>query len=303
MIENSREDVDNSNYPITDRNRVPPLPQRPLVRNRQELSSFVRQHRERLTPTDVGLLVSGRRRTTGLRREELAALAGVGLTWYTWFEQGRNVNVSPAFLENISRALHLDSAERTHLFYLSGHPAPEQEISSPKEIPRGVQDMIDSLHGWPAYVKDARWQILAWNTAALRVFGNFEELPVEDRNSLRLAFLDSSFRRAMVDWEEDARRIVARFRADYARYADDLGMRTLVSTLEKTSAEFSRLWRQYEVLDRGQGFRRLNVPNFGCVQFGYMVLRLEGIQKLSIVVYSPDPRDPNSLRFMNFGPR
>ena len=279
------------------------MPQSHLVRNRQELSSFIRQHRERLKPADVGLPVTGRRRTTGLRREELAALAGVGLTWYTWFEQGRNVNVSPAFLENVARALHLDPAERTHLFFLSGHPAPEQEISSPKEIPPGLQDMIDSLHGWPAYVKDARWQILAWNSAAQRVFGNFEELPAKDRNSLRLAFIDSSFRRAMVNWEEDARRIVARFRADYARHADDSGMRTLVSTLEKTSPEFSRLWHQYEVLDRGQGFRRLNVPKLGCVQFGYMVFRLEGIQKLSVVVYSPDPRDPNSLQFMNTSSR
>ncbi|MDB5407942.1 MAG: putative transcriptional regulator [Rhodospirillales bacterium] len=279
------------------------MPQSTLARNRQELSSFIRQHREMLKPADVGLPVTGGRRTKGLRREEVAALAGVGLTWYTWFEQGRQVNVSPAFLENVARALNLDPAGRTHLFVLSGHPAPEPEISSRNEVPPGLQDMIDSLRGWPAYVKDARWQILAWNSAAQRIFGNFAELPEQDRNSLRLAFIDSSFRRAMVNWEEDARRIVARFRADYARHADDTGMRRLVSTLEKTSAEFRRLWRQYEVLDRGQGFRRLQVPKLGCVQFGYLVFRLEGIQKLSVVVYSPDPRDPNSHKFMKTSSR
>jgi transcriptional regulator with XRE-family HTH domain len=175
------------------------MPQRALARNRQELSSFVRRQREQLKPGDVGLPITGRRRTAGLRREEVAALAGVGLTWYTWFEQGRDVNVSAAFLDNVARALHLDAAGRAHLFLLSGQPAPEPAISAPKSVPPGLQDMIDAMRGRPAYVKDARWQILAWNAAARFVFGDFSRIPARERNSLRLAFVDSPFRRAMTN--------------------------------------------------------------------------------------------------------
>jgi transcriptional regulator with XRE-family HTH domain len=274
------------------------MPQRALARNRQELSSFVRRQREQLKPGDVGLPITGRRRTGGLRREEVAALAGVGLTWYTWFEQGRDVNVSAAFLDNVARALHFDAAGRAHLFRLSGQPAPEPAISVPKSVPPGLQDMIDAMRGRPAYVKDARWQILAWNAAARFVFGDFSCIPARERNSLRLAFVDSPFRRAMTNWDEDARRIVARFRADYARHADDPGLRQLVATLEKTSVEFRLLWRQYEVLDHGNGVRQVTVPGVGTMQFGYMVFRLEGLQKLTIVAYSPDPADTNFARFV-----
>jgi hypothetical protein len=165
-------------------------------------------------------------------------------------------------------------------------------------VPPGLQDMIDAMRGRPAYVKDARWQILAWNAAARFVFGDFARIPAARRNSLRLAFVDSPFRRTMTHWDEDARRIVARFRADYARHADDPGLRKLVATLERTSAEFRRLWGQYEVLDHGNGARAVTVPGIGVMQFGYMVLRLEGLQKLTIMAYSPDPGDPNRARFV-----
>jgi transcriptional regulator with XRE-family HTH domain len=274
------------------------MPQHSLVRNREELSSFIRRHREQLKPEDVGLLPNGRRRTNGLRREEVAALAGVGLTWYTWFEQGREVKVSPAFLENVARALRMDSTERAHLFLLSGYPAPAEKVRFDGSIPPCLQDLVDSMVGRPAYVKDARWQILAWNAAATYVFGDFNELPPHQRNTLWLTFTDSPFRRTMVSWEEDARRIVGKYRVIHTRFVDDPAVRELVSNLESVSPEFRRLWRQHEVLDRGKGVRQVNVAEIGSIRFDYMILRLEGIEGLTLVAYSPDPNDSKSPRFV-----
>lgn len=270
------------------------MPQLSLTRSRGELSSFVRRHREQLNPADLNLPIRGRRRTHGLRREEVAALAGVGLTWYTWFEQGRDVHVSPAFLENVARALHLDSVERAHLYLLSGYPAPESEILLIGGVPSCLQDVIDNMLDRPAYVKDARWQIVAWNAAAAYVFGDFNRLPPHRRNTLWLTFTDSPFRQTMVDWEQDARRIVGKYRVIHARFPHDPAVSELVSSLEKESPEFRRLWQEHEVLDRGKGVRQVNIPELGAVKFNYMVLRLEGAEWLSVVAYSPDPNDPNT---------
>ncbi len=272
------------------------MPQRSLTRDRSELATFLRDRREALNPIDVGLAPSGRRRTPGLRREEVAALAGVGLTWYTWFEQGRSVNVSTAFLDNVARALRLDAAEYSHLFLLAGHGA-QARPSGGAKVPEAIAQLMDELADRPAFVKDSHWDILAWNAASAHIFGDFALLPEAHRNSLWLTFADTSFRRSMVDWESDARRVVGRFRADYAKSGKDRRLVELVAELERESTEFHRVWHEYEVLGRDSGIRNINVRGIGVTRFLYSVLAIEGTQGLKLILYSPDPQDTAARRF------
>lgn len=272
------------------------MPQRSLARDREELGAFLRERREAISPLDVGLSASARRRTPGLRREEVAALAGVGLTWYTWFEQGRAVNVSAAFLGNIARALRLNAAEHAHLFLLAGHGQPAPESGAPI-VPDAIEALIAELVDRPAFIKDARWDIVAWNAACAHVFGDFAEVPPEHRNSLWLTFADTRYRRSIVDWEGDARRMVGRFRADYSRSSKDPRLAELVADLERQSAEFRRLWRDHEVLGRDSGIRTIRVPRIGATRFHYTVLAVEGAHGLKLVLYSPMVSEPNGARF------
>lgn len=272
------------------------MSQRSLARNRDELSAFLRGRREAISPEEAGLPASSRRRTPGLRREEVAALAGVGLTWYTWFEQGREVNVSAYFLENVARALRLNPAQYAHLFSLAGHGVPEREGAT-AQVPQVIDRLIGELADRPAFVKDRHWDIVAWNAASADIFGDFGHLPPAHRNSLWLTFADTSFRRSIVDWQTDARRMVGRFRADYAKAAKDARLTELVTDLERESPEFRQLWREYEVLDRDTGIRTINVNGIGPTRFHYTVLAIEGAQGLKMVLYSPDLGDGAAKRF------
>lgn len=272
------------------------MPQRSLVRDKSELATFLRDRREAIMPLDVGLPSSPRRRTPGLRREEVASLAGVGLTWYTWFEQGRSVTVSTAFLDNVARALRLDAAEYAHLFSLAGHSVPARD-SGMADVPPALTQLIADLGDRPAFVKDAHWDILAWNAACTQIFGDFDALPVGQRNSLALTFGNTSFRRSMVDWDNDARRVVGRFRADYAKGSKDARLTELIAMLERDSAEFRRVWSEYAVLDRDSGHRNINVKGIGPTRFHYTVLAIEGSRGLKLVLYSPDMEDPAARRF------
>lgn len=272
------------------------MPQRSLTRDRGELAAFLKDRRAALGPADVGLAPSGRRRTPGLRREEVAALAGVGLTWYTWFEQGRSVNVSTAFLDNVARALRLNATEYSHLFLLAGHGA-QVRPSGGAKLPEAIGQLVDELADRPAFVKDAHWDILAWNAACAHIFGDFALLPHEHRNSLWLTFADTSFRRSMVDWETDAHRVVGRFRADYAKSGKDRRLTELIAELERESPEFRRVWHEYEVLGRDSGIRNINVRGIGATRFLYSVLAIEGTQGLKLILYSPDPQDGAARRF------
>ena len=186
---------------------------------RAELGAFLRSRRESLSPTTVGLPSGFRRRTPGLRREEVAMLADVGTTWYTWLEQGRDVRASQEVLLAIAHALRLDAVERRHLFVLSDRPPPEVRSTGPEHLEGSVQRMLASLSGQPAYVTGRRWDILGWNRAASVVFGDYEQLDQDARNLMLMVFVNPRHRRLLIDWEELARAALAIFRADSARYA------------------------------------------------------------------------------------
>lgn len=217
--------------------------ERSLSRTKNELSEFLTRHRKKLTPGDVGLPSTGRRRTPGLRREEVAALAGVGLTWYTWFEQGRDIQVSEKFLLSVARALKLDDAECSHLFLLAHKRPPPPEAHQWLSVTPLIQQLMDDLATRPAYVLNLRWDVVAWNAAADDLFG-FSAWDREARNILRMVFADPDMRRRLPAWREDAPRLLAQFRYDFAVAPDDPAMLTLVEDLKGLSADFRCWWEK-----------------------------------------------------------
>lgn len=262
------------------------MPQRQLSRERHELSDFLRTRRMRLSPVELGLPSSGRRRTPGLRREEVAALAGVGLTWYTWFEQGRDIGVSAGFVESVARALRLDEVERRHLFVLARLDravpvAPGRRSASP-----ALQRVLDGLTGLPAYVRNLRWDLVGWNAEAQRVFG-FGDLPEERRNLLWIAFAEAGFRRRLVAWEERAPLLLARFRRDYAKAPDDPAMVELVTALKRVSPEFKHWWQLHDVHGCAEGVKTILIDGAPPVSYEHTTYTVDDEPDLRLVVYAP----------------
>lgn len=212
-------------------------------KRREELADFIRVRRERLSPAQVGLPNSGRyRRTPGLRREEVAELANVSVTWYTWLEQARNIRVSVQILENIATALQLNPDERVHLFLLAQQPLPPIPPPLKDLVSPAVQHILDSLGAIPAYVTGRRLDILAWNQAACAVFGNFSTMPYRQRNLVWFAFTDPAARHLFVDWEDFARSVLAEFRADCGRYVgEEPKYVSFIEDLQTVSLEFQQL--------------------------------------------------------------
>lgn len=258
---------------------------------RREAGEFLRSRRERLTPSAVGLPDGFRRRTPGLRREEVAMIAGVGTTWYTWLEQGRDVHPSNEVLAALAGALRLDAIERRHLFALHDRPAPAPRASGPEQIDAPLRRMLDSLTGQPAFVIGRRWDILGWNRAADVVYGPYARLEGDERNTLHMVFADPAHRRLLVDWEAVARSSIAMFRADCARYAGDPDFERLVARLKRLSPEFARWWPQREVARPLAGHKRIDHPVVGRMLFEYSSLGVGDPAELKLIVFTPLAED------------
>jgi transcriptional regulator with XRE-family HTH domain len=254
---------------------------------RAELGAFLRSRRESLSPAEVGLPAGFRRRTPGLRREEVAMLADVGTTWYTWLEQGRDVRASEEVLAAIADALRLDAVERGHLFVLSDRPSPQVRSTNPEKLEEPVLRMLASLSGQPAYVTGRRWDIWGWNRAASLVFGDYERLAVDERNLMFMVFANARHRRLLVDWEETARTSLAMFRHDSARYAGDPDFERLISTLRHRSNEFNAWWPRHEVLNPLSNIKRIRHPRKGLMVFEYTSFALLDGSDRKLTVYTP----------------
>jgi transcriptional regulator with XRE-family HTH domain len=254
---------------------------------RRELAEFLKSRRSRLSPAEVGMAAGGRRRTPGLRREEVAQLAGVGVTWYTWFEQGREIQVSTHFLENLARALRLDAAEREHLFALAHHRPPPLVCAVSVASP-ALQHMLDTLPN-PAYVKTARWDMVAWNRPLTLLFGDFLRIAPPRRNSLWLLFTDPLYRRLMPAWEQDVRRAMARFRLDFGRSGNNPAFQQLIAELDAASPEFHRWWPQHDVDGFGEGLKRVIHPELGEIEFEHNAFTVENAPDLRLIIYTPAP--------------
>jgi transcriptional regulator with XRE-family HTH domain len=233
----------------------------PPPTRRAQLAEFLRLRRERTSPESVGLDGSGRRRTPGLRREEISQLAGVGLSWYTWLEQGREITPSASVLDALARVLDLDPAEHTHLFDLAGVPVPVAADPYPSEAPPELRTIVDGLDPNPAYLIGPRTDVLAWNRGATRMLGTPSRAPDGAQNLLWWLFTEPGDRGPA--WEGTGRSTLARFRGEHARRYGDPAFATLIGALLEASARFRELWPRHEVLDAQIGTKRIDHPDLG----------------------------------------
>lgn len=254
---------------------------------RREFGAFLRSRRTRLTPTDVGLSTGFRRRTPGLRREEVAQLAGVGTTWYTWLEQGRDVQASSELLCALADALRLDNAERQYLFQLTGRQPPAAGSTPRPKVAQPLQRMLHALTDQPAYILGRRWDVLCWNRAAEVVFGDYSKLAGDERNSLYMLFSDPDHRRLLVDWRELAAIAVGMFRAENAGRAGDPDYDRLVGLLSARSPEFREFWQKHEVSRYTTIHKRIRHPEAGQMVFEYNSFTADDQSGAKLVVYTP----------------
>jgi transcriptional regulator with XRE-family HTH domain len=253
---------------------------------RRELADFVRAQREKLKPAAAGLAAPARRRTPGLRREEVAQLCGLSVTWYTWLEQGRDIALSPTALARLAGALRLRRAERAYLFELAGKRDPAAEDTIVEEIPPALAACVKAVAA-PAYVLDRSWTARAWNARAQRLFAGWLD-GAHDRNLLRFIFLAPAARRLIHDFDERARRVVAEFRADVSTHLDDPPIRDLIADLRQRSDTFARLWNQHGVLGREGGERTFHHPRDGFVRFTQVTFNLAREPELKLTILVPD---------------
>ncbi|GGW85065.1 DNA-binding protein [Streptomyces galilaeus] len=263
---------------------------------RAELSEFLRTRRARLKPEDVGIPDYGRyRRVPGLRREELAQLAGVSVAYYTRLEQGNGRHVSAEVLDAIARALRLSDAEHAHLTHLA---KPRQQKKKPagraQQVRGPLRTLLDTMDGVPAILVGRRSDILVWNRMAAAVFGDWAELPAREQNWARLVFLRPEYRDLFVDWEHKASDVVSQLRMDAGSHPDDPRLSALVGELSVKSEEFRRLWATHDVKERCHGIQRLHHP-----LVGELDLRLESFHQADaheqmLVTYHAEPNSPSA---------
>jgi len=260
---------------------------------RAELSSFLRSRRERILPAQVGVPLGGRRRTPGLRREEVAQLAGVGVTWYTWLEQGRDIHVSEQVLSAISRTLMLDRDERAHLFTLAGHaehPVPRECATLPVPILR----MVQQLSPYPACVQNGKYDLLAWNPVYAKLIIDIDALAPEQQNCMWLAFTEPRWRQALPEWEEGVARMVAQLRAQMAEHVGDPSWKAMLRRLRAASPEFVELWDRHEVSAPTTAIKRIRNARVGLLKFEPVSTWIGPRAGLRLLTYTP--ADPETAR-------
>jgi transcriptional regulator with XRE-family HTH domain len=264
--------------------------------NGNRLGNYLKNRRTKLDPASFGIF-GGRRRTAGLRREEVAQRANISAAWYTWLEQGRGGNPSADVLDRIAKALMLTEVEREHVFLLGlGHP-PEVHYRGGDAITPRLQRLLDALPYSPAIVRTATWDVVAWNRAAATVLTDYGTLPPENRNILRMIFSDPRVRAAQFDWESVARAVVSAFRIDAARAGADAEVAPLVDELCRSSPEFAAMWRDNEVQIHGDGVKHLHHPVLGPISLEFSSFAIDGRPDLQMVVYNPaTPADQALIR-------
>lgn len=251
---------------------------------RTDLSAFLRSRRARITPEMVDLAPGPRRRTPGLRREEVAQLAGVGVTWYTWLEQGRPINASSQVLDAIARTLMLDAAERHHLYRLAGQADEPIPVDSGQVTPE-LQEILDRLGDIPAAVSNSRCDVLAWNDVYAALFPEVVGAPEGERNSLWQGCLNPAPVTLLLDRDHELGRAVAVFRGAYSRHADDPCWQDFVRRLSAESAEFARLWSRQDVADPGPRVKAYKHAEHGILRFS--TTSLVAAPETRLVVYTP----------------
>ena len=264
-----------------------------LAENR--LGAYLRDRRSRLDPVALGF-AAGRRRTPGLRREEVAQRANISPTWYTWLEQGRGGAPSADVLDRIARALLLTEVEREHLFLLGLGRPPEVHYRGNETVTPRLQRVLDALYPSPALIRTATWHVLAWNRAARVMLMDYAAVPPAERNILRFIFLDPRARAAQADWESVARFVVSSFRIDATRAGAEAEIAPLVEDLRRRSPEFNVMWEENDVLPLHEAVKQIRHPALGRIAFEYSTFAVDGRRDLSLIVYNPvTPADRDKI--------
>lgn len=267
---------------------------RPEVLRAKELGDLLRSRRERLQPADVGLPAGSRRRTRGLRREEVAQLAAISPTYYAYLEQGRELRPSRQVLDALATALRMDPAERAHTHQLV-HGLLSQESADEETLSPEVVKLVDRLDPCPTYVTGRRWDVLAANRAARALWTDWTARPREARNMVWWMFTDPNAREVMVEWEKEARALLGRFRASAAQHSGDPQFRELLDRLLEASPEVRAWWPQHEVMPLSSGVKRLRHPDLGELVLHHVVLQLADNPEQRLVTFDPSPADHSRL--------
>jgi transcriptional regulator with XRE-family HTH domain len=255
-------------------------------RRRGELASFLRDRRARLSPEDVGMPPGPRRRTPGLRREELALLAGVGVTWYTWLEQGRPINASMQVLDAVARVLRLDRAEREHLYQLA-EATPVRSWAASAVVPPAVLDILSSFDPCPAVLANSRYDVIESNDGHKAVFRDWHSMPCIHRNLLWCGITEPAAREKFLNYDEEIPYLVARLRANYAGHVGDPDWEEDIRRLAELSPEFTELWARHEVAEPEVRTRIFAHPEAGRLMFSVTELEVSGTPGTRLLAYTP----------------
>ena len=251
---------------------------------RSELGDFLRSRRQRLRPETVGLPATRRRRTPGLRREEVAELAGIGIDWYVRLEQGRDVNPSLTTVDALARALRLGKSEHNHLRALARHG--DRRAFAKETVPDPIRHLVENLPH-PAYVSGRRWDVLAWNKAAEEIFA-FGRMAEEERNTLLCMLTNPATRRLFgATWADEARRMVAQFRKTHDLWAGDPAFVDLLDRLKHGSPEFQAWWKAHDIRDVAAGIKRMAHPRKGVLRFQHASFQCNDDPGFKLVIYTP----------------
>ncbi|MFT8883340.1 MAG: helix-turn-helix transcriptional regulator [Liquorilactobacillus hordei] len=265
----------------------------------QELGDFLKTRRAKISPAQVGLPVGSHRRTPGLRREEVASLAGIGITWYTWLEQGREIQVSAQILESLSRVLMLNEEETRHLYTLAHQVVPLAIPSHQQTVSPMLQRMLDSLVYSPALILDTRWNLIAWNTAARIALIDFDTISPADRNCVWLMFTDSEYQKRFTEWDKQAQGLVARFRAECSKYIEDPWVTEFVNKLKRKSPDFTKWWSMHNVEHEEGNYKILNHPKAGKLIFEHTSFFVADNMTLKLFINAPAPNTNTEDKMKN----
>jgi hypothetical protein len=252
-----------------------------------ELADFLKTRRAKILPSQVGLSTAARRRTPGLRREEVAQLAGIGITWYTWLEQGRPIHVSTQVIESLSRVLLLNKQERIHLHLLANQPLPADTPEYQGAVSPILQHVLDSLTICPSMVTDQRWNVVAWNKAACVIFGEFSEMNARERNMVWAMFTDNKFKLLYDGWDLHAKSLLGRFRSTCGKYIEDSWLAQFIDDLKTQSPEFNLWWPLHEIQNDSGVYKKLNHPEAGTLNFESSSFDVPDNSGLKLFVHVP----------------
>jgi transcriptional regulator with XRE-family HTH domain len=252
---------------------------------REELAAFLRSRRETTDPVALGLQLGSRRRTPGLRREEVAQLSGVSVTWYTWLEQARDISVSRQVIDSLARVLRMAPPERAHLFTLAGLALPAE--STRPNVDDTLRRLVHTLHPNPAYVINPWWDLLVYNAAYAALLGGLDDRPPAERNSLWLTFTEDRVRSLLVDWSTEARQLLGQLRAHLAQYPNDPRGPELIEALQKGAPKFPELWEEHSVRRFEVSRKRFRHPSAGRLDLDYIKFATADNDQQQLVVFLP----------------